>query len=174
MKLNIGCGNKILDGWVNIDKYKKDSRIVNADIYKLPFDNDSVNEIKLEYILEHIDDVYRALEELYRVTKSNGIIKITVPYCFSRFAFQDPSHRTFNWTLDTFGYFSKASMSGFRSHHELKNYKFDFKIRKIKKNYHKESKYFIKKALKMFTLEEIETHFVNVISSITVYLQPVK
>ena len=49
-KLNIGCGNKILDGWINIDKYSKVKGIVKADIYKLPYKNNSVDEVAVEYI----------------------------------------------------------------------------------------------------------------------------
>ena len=56
MKLNLGCGSKILNGYTNVDKfdyYKADS-VHDLEKFPYPFKNDSVNEILLSHILEKI------------------------------------------------------------------------------------------------------------------------
>ena len=56
MKLNLGCGSKIYDGYVNLYKYD----IYNVDIEHVlekipyPFKDNSVDEIILSHVLEHI------------------------------------------------------------------------------------------------------------------------
>ena len=56
MKLNLGCGNKLLKGYINLDKFNYYKCDVTHDLEKFPypFKNDSVNEILLSHVLEHI------------------------------------------------------------------------------------------------------------------------
>ena len=56
MKLNLGCGNKLLKGYINLDKFNYYKCDVTHDLEKFPypFNNDSVNEILLSHVLEHI------------------------------------------------------------------------------------------------------------------------
>ena len=54
MKLNLGCGDLILEGYNNCDLYnpKADTK---CDVTKLPFGNESVEEILAQHIIEHFD-----------------------------------------------------------------------------------------------------------------------
>jgi len=96
MKLHLGCGNKKLYGYFNCDISPK----VNPDFIvdlekKLPFEDNSVEEIIIEHCLEHITNLYPLFEEMYRVCKNKAIIKIKVPYFSSESAFSTLTHKRF-------------------------------------------------------------------------------
>lgn len=82
LKLNLGCGNDIKDGYINIDRYNNKNAIdINCDIRKLPFEDESVKEILISHTLEHFkkDDVLVLLKEFNRVLEINGWLEIRVP-----------------------------------------------------------------------------------------------
>lgn len=96
-KLNIGCGNRYEEGWVNCDVSKK----VKADFYfdcskgKFPFKSDTFDEIKAEMVFEHLPD-YKArvhfLKEIHRVGKKGCKIFLSVPHFSSQGAWGDLQH----------------------------------------------------------------------------------
>jgi predicted SAM-dependent methyltransferase len=85
MKLNVGCGSDIREGYVNLDYHNRNGADVVfnlKDIYsgnKLPFNNNSAKEIILYDVLEHMETPLPILRELYRVCEVGGMIKIKVP-----------------------------------------------------------------------------------------------
>lgn len=101
MKLNIGCGHDYKDGYVNLDS----SRDVKADVYfdlescsdnnRLPYDDNTFDEIFAAHILEHIHNILPLMEELYRVAKPECVFLIRTPYGASSSAFDDPTHVRF-------------------------------------------------------------------------------
>jgi len=58
-KLNIGCGNKKLKGWINLDFSKE----VNLDIvhdlnkYPYPFKDNEIDEIYVDNVLECLNEL---------------------------------------------------------------------------------------------------------------------
>ena len=44
------------------------------------------------------------MEEIYRILKPGGFVKVIVPYFRSNWAFIDPTHKTF-YTIDSFSYY---------------------------------------------------------------------
>ncbi|PIA79583.1 SAM-dependent methyltransferase [Gaetbulibacter sp. 4G1] len=63
---------------------------VKADICNLPFKNDSYDVIFCNHVLEHIPDDAKAMQELYRVLKPNGMGIFQIPQDLSReFTFED-------------------------------------------------------------------------------------
>jgi len=84
MRLNIGCGPKKKEGYVNIDinpHYEPD-KIMDIT-KKWSFENDSIDEVLLDNVIEHLDvDVLVWLSEATRVLKPNGLLKIVCPNCF--------------------------------------------------------------------------------------------
>lgn len=88
--LHLGCGNNYIDGYVNADFFygfkfwKKDllEREWQLDLrYPLNCPDEVFDGIFTEHTLEHLypDDAEKLLQELYRVLKTNSIIRITVP-----------------------------------------------------------------------------------------------
>lgn len=82
MKLHIGCGAKVLDGYKNVDlldlshiDYK-----TSADNLSMISDN-SVDEIYACHVLEHFGrhDTPKVFKEWYRVLKKGGILRVAIP-----------------------------------------------------------------------------------------------
>ena len=96
-KLNLGCGTDVRKGYVNVDIIKRDGVDVVHDLNKFPypFPKNHFEEIHASHLLEHVDDVLKVMEELYRILKPNGILTAIVPYFSSSGAFQDPTHKHF-------------------------------------------------------------------------------
>ena len=98
MKLNLGCGNKLLKGYINLDKFNYYKCDVTHDLEKFPypFKNDSVNEILLSHVLEHIgqqpDTFINIIKELYRICANNALIIINVPHPRHEDFLSDPTH----------------------------------------------------------------------------------
>jgi len=107
MKLNIGCGNKKYEGYINVDINPrcKPDKIVDME-RRLPFKSNTFDEVIAEHIIEHISDTEKIMREIWRVCKNNAIVKITVPHYKTEAAFADPTHKKF-FAEGTFEYFTK-------------------------------------------------------------------
>ena len=100
MKLNLGCGNDKREGYVNCDISSKVNPDKIVDITKkLPFKNNSVEEILMNHVLEHTQKPIDVLKEFYRICKNDAIIKLRVPYFSHESAFSMIDHYSFyTWT----------------------------------------------------------------------------
>lgn len=98
MRLNLGCGNKKPKDWVNVDKVATYSPDQIVDLEKLPWpwSDNSVDEIMLSHVLEHLGaatDVYLGIiKELYRVCRNGAQIHIVVPHPRHDHFLGDPTH----------------------------------------------------------------------------------
>ena len=57
---------------------------VKADICNLPFKDDSYDVILCNHVLEHITDDTKAMQELYRILKPNGMAILQIPQDLNR------------------------------------------------------------------------------------------
>lgn len=130
VKLHLGCGRKYKKGYINCDISPdvKPDKVIDLE-KKLPFKNNSVEEIIIEHCLEHVFNFVGLVHEMHRVCKNRARIKIKVPFYSSWGQFNDPTHVRF-FTPFTFNYFSKNSYS-----HEVRVRENMFKIIKIKINF---------------------------------------
>jgi len=81
IKLNLGCGKRILENYTNIDLHNTKANILHDLTTSLPYDNNTIDEILAEHIIEHFhpEEWYRILRDWARVLKPNGIIEIYTP-----------------------------------------------------------------------------------------------
>jgi predicted SAM-dependent methyltransferase len=93
IRLNIGCAGRILNNYINIDQdsieaikkrypgtnLPKNTKIYNYNIFKLPFKNSTVDEIRADGLIEHLSfkEEKKFFLELKRVVKKNGIIRLS-------------------------------------------------------------------------------------------------
>ena len=107
--LDLGCGNNKRVGAVGIDVNPRSQADVVHDLndFPYPYPESEFDEIYVNNVLEHLHDVVKVLEELHLIGKSNSLVKITVPYFRSRFAFIDPTHVHF-FTVDSLSYFDPS------------------------------------------------------------------
>ena len=81
--VNVGCGSRGLDGWVNIDSVPGRGETCVRDCRKaLPLASASARGIFTEHFLEHLDYYEEApifLRECRRVLAAGGILRVIVP-----------------------------------------------------------------------------------------------
>ena len=85
LKLNLGCGDKILPGYVNVDVAESrggERPDVLCDLHRLtPFEDDSIDEILSVHVVEHFWrwEVADVLREWTRVLKPGGLMILECP-----------------------------------------------------------------------------------------------
>ena len=62
------------------DVYLTDSRMLVADLLDLPFESGTFDAVVAQGVLEHVIDPHRAVEEIRRVLKSDGLVFSTTPF----------------------------------------------------------------------------------------------
>ncbi len=98
MRLNLGCGFNKRDGFHNVDKFKDCSpdEVVDLEQFPWPWPDDSVDEIYLSHVLEHLgatSEVYfDVIREMYRVCRDGATVTITVPHPRHDSFINDPTH----------------------------------------------------------------------------------
>lgn len=109
IKLNLGCGKDIKDGYVNLDSVKLPGVDIIFDINKphLPFKDNTFEEIYCSHVLEHVNDLAKTMKELKRISKSGGKIIIRVPHFSCGVSYRDPTHKRL-FSYFTFDYFEKG------------------------------------------------------------------
>lgn len=75
-----------------------DITLVRANLYHLPFPDDTFHAVIMSEILEHVEDDAQALREAYRVLKPNGVVVVTVPNANYPF-WWDPINKTLETRL---------------------------------------------------------------------------
>jgi SAM-dependent methyltransferase len=106
--LNLGCGDKKLRGYVNIDRRHEVQPDICRDIlHGLPYANSTVDRILANDFLEHIPAgrVIEAMNEIWSVLRPGGIFESSTPSTDGRGAFQDPTHLSF-WNRNSWLYYS--------------------------------------------------------------------
>ena len=127
-KLNLGCGNDIREGYVNLDKAKLEGVDIvhNLEQLPLPFKDNEFDEIYAKDIIEHLDYI-PLLKELHRILKPNAKLIIMSPHYTSTNYWSDPTHKH-AFAVRTFSFFAKDAPNLRTTQRE---YYFDFAFSKI-------------------------------------------
>ncbi len=95
-KLNLGCGNRPKEGYVNVDNNPllKGMGIVMHDLNKIPypFVDDTFEEIRMDHVLEHLDDPLTVLQEVYRIAKNGCKVFVRCPHY--SYGWVHPQHKS--------------------------------------------------------------------------------
>jgi hypothetical protein len=105
--LNLGCGNKHLNGAINLDRVPSVNPDILHDIEKFPwpFEKDRFDEVYANDILEHCSDMVATMDEIHRVCQKGAVVRITTPHFSAANSFTDPTHR-YHFSYFSFHYFT--------------------------------------------------------------------
>lgn len=95
MKLDIGCGENKHPGFIGIDKRRLPTvdYVIDLDEEVLPFPDNSVEEVLLYNVLEHLESPWKVMREVIRVCKDGAIIRVRFPHPLHENAHKDPEHK---------------------------------------------------------------------------------
>jgi predicted SAM-dependent methyltransferase len=106
-RLHLGCGRKILDGYVNVDIVAGPGVDLVCDVSQgVPFPDNSFDEVLAVDFIEHIPTTraIAVMNDIWRVMRPGGVFKIHVPAAPGITAFQDPTHVSY-WNEESFTYY---------------------------------------------------------------------
>lgn len=106
LKLDIGCGRRKREGFIGIDIAPGADADVYADpAQTLPFGDDTVSEVWMNHVFEHLENPVRVMDEIWRVCRHGAKVEIRGPHFSSpHLIWGDPTHRR-GLSLGTFQYF---------------------------------------------------------------------
>lgn len=98
MKLNLGCGHRHIDGWINVDSSPlcRPDAVVDLEQLPWPWPDDAAEEVLFSHVLEHLCPLpagYLGLmRELWRVCRHDAVITVIVPHPRNDEFLFDPTH----------------------------------------------------------------------------------
>lgn len=97
--LNLGCGDKLVDGAVNHDRsaHRPEIDVVwDLNVFPWPWEDASFDLIVARAVFEHLDcDLLASVGESWRILKPAGQLYLKLPYWKHNNSFMDPTHRWF-------------------------------------------------------------------------------
>ena len=109
MKLNLGCCDAAIPGFVNVDIVAGPGVDQVADLSApWPWSDNSIEYVRAWDIIEHLPDKIQTMNEIYRVLAPGGRAEIAVPTTDGTGAFQDPTHVSF-WNRCSFLYYEAGN-----------------------------------------------------------------
>ena len=123
MRVDLGCGNQKLLGYIGVDRFSYDAVDIIHDMNEpLPFEDNSVSHIMASHSLQYVHHLQPVLEEIYRVCKHGAIVCIIAPYAHVTAHMANPHFKQFfnehsprYWTQDPHYYVDQEEYL-FRQH----------------------------------------------------------
>tara|TARA_R110000782_G_scaffold261896_1_gene353750 strand:- start:577 stop:1185 length:609 start_codon:yes stop_codon:yes gene_type:complete len=95
IRLNLGCASRLLSGYINVDldsieeiknrypniEIDEDQQFLQANILDLPFEDNTVDEIRADAFMEHMSfkEESQMFKEVYRALRPGGLFVFSVP-----------------------------------------------------------------------------------------------
>ena len=96
--INLGSGvMSISPRVIDVDYVPYANVSIVADAHQLPFKNESVDAVIAEHLLEHLSDPDKAVAEVKRILKPNGLIYILTPFMLG---FHSSPNDYYRWTTE--------------------------------------------------------------------------
>jgi hypothetical protein len=114
VRLNLGCGNDVLPGFVNHDwsRHRPEVEVAHdLRVFPWPWEDDVAEEIRLLDVIEHLPEVVPVIDECWRVLGPSGVLHLRAPHYQSPNAWLDPTHRR-PFHTDSFDYFDPDTYWG--------------------------------------------------------------
>jgi ubiquinone/menaquinone biosynthesis C-methylase UbiE len=94
---------------MGIDMYSNTQADVVHDLnkYPWPFSDNEFDLVICSDILEHLEDVIKAVEEIHRVSRKDAVLQVRVPHFSSVQAYSDLTHKRY-FSSQSFDCFSQA------------------------------------------------------------------
>jgi hypothetical protein len=98
VKLNLGCGRRKLDGWLNADRSPlcQPDQIVDLERTPWPWPDGTADEVMLSHVLEHLGATtagyFAIIQELWRICRNGAAVTIVVPHPRHDDFLHDPTH----------------------------------------------------------------------------------
>jgi len=114
-RINLGCGLKKIDGFVNVDASAsvKPDQIVDLNTFPWPFKDNEFDHIVAKDILEHLGetskDFIKVMKEMYRISHNGAIWEVQSPHWRCDTAIDDPDHKRLI-TMGMFNLFNKRML----------------------------------------------------------------
>lgn len=110
LRINLGCGNKRIEGYIGVDRFPCAAAAVLCDVTRsLPFRDNSVDEFYLDNLVEHVPDIPALMAEIVRTARSGARISIVTPHFTSLSSWKDPTH-LHHLSYFSFDHFEKMSV----------------------------------------------------------------
>jgi Methyltransferase domain len=109
VKLNLGCGNKQLAGFIGVDRYPCEAADVLCDVAKgLPFRDNSIAAVHMDNFIEHVFDIPALMKEIVRVATCGAPVTVITPHFSALASWRDPTH-VHHLSYFSFDHFAKPS-----------------------------------------------------------------
>jgi predicted SAM-dependent methyltransferase len=177
-KLDLGCGSSKREGFLGVDSLQLPGVDIvhNLTQFPYPFEDNSIEEIWMDNVLEHLPNPLRVMEELHRICKNGARVNIAVPYFRSFYSAIDPTHVNF-FGVWWFKYFDPAHPF----HHKYQYSQAKFQIEKMEfdREFKKDKMGFFHKRLIKFAEKHPEKYEARLshlmpLNSLTYYLNVIK
>lgn len=119
--LDMGCGKNKIKGAIGIDSVKLAGVDIVQDLnrFPYPFDDNYFDEIYMTHVIEHLDSIVKAMEEVHRIARPNAKVVIVTPHYSDNISWTDPTHK-WHLTSYSFRYFDPEYATNYYTHARFK------------------------------------------------------